>query len=85
METTMINYDAKAIIDEIIKTMKKLRFFTLEQLENELTFIPDSTLKNQCIESILNSPEIEQTFGVYHFNFMRKEHKPNIDLEFRNN
>ena len=81
----MINYDAQLIIDEIINAMRKLEIFTLEQLENELTIIPNSTLKDRCLECILNSSEIEQIFGIYYFNFMHTEHMPNTDLEFRNN
>lgn len=81
----MINYDAHLIVNAIIKTMEKLEVFTLEQLENELTFIPNSALKDQCVESILNSSEVEQAFGVYYFNFMHMKHKPSTDLEFRNN
>ncbi len=81
----MINYEAQLIIDKIIQIIRTLGAFTLEQLENELTIIPNSTLKEHCIEYVLNSSEIEQVFEIYYFSFTHTEHMPNTDLEFQNN
>lgn len=81
----MINHNAQLMIEEIIKIMRKLKFFTLEQLENELTIIPDSALKNRCVECIINFSEIEQFFGIYYFKFMNTEYMPNTHPEFQNN
>lgn len=81
----MINPETKTIVDKIISTMKKLEVFTIEQLENEIATIPNSSLKAHCVEGVLNSFEIEQAFGTYYFNFIHTEHMPNTDLEFQNN
>lgn len=81
----MINPEAQIIVNKILSAMNKLEVFTIEQLENEIAIIPNSTLKTHCVEWVLNSFEIEQVFGTYYFKFIHMEHMPNTDLEFQNN
>ncbi len=63
----MRSIHAIKVASEIIKAAKRLKIFTFEELENELSSIPESTLKNQCIEWFLSSTEIDQILGIYYF------------------
>lgn len=63
----MSDIQAIKMASKILKVAKELKFFTFDQLEAELSSIPESTLKTQCIEWLLISPEVEQILGIYHF------------------
>ena len=62
----MINNDTIKTINCIIKAVEKLQVFKLEDLEKELTKIPDSKQKNICIDWVLESSNIHQIYGIYY-------------------
>lgn len=53
------------LADCIISTMRMLKVFTYSELQDHLRYIPDSKLKSDCIQSILDNMQIRQVFEYY--------------------
>ena len=63
MNNLLINQIATQIVDKA----RSLGTFTLEMLFTEIKDIPNSIIKTECIDWLINNPDIEVDHGLYSF------------------